>query len=717
MPTAAYPDSVQMTPEGQLVWVAGKGDGSGPNPSYYFGALSHASRDAPNAYGTYVLDLLIGREGDAADPIRLQVVADTAAGRRAGRALATVETQPAGSPIPGVTGQAKQSDQARLLYRAREPDYDRFGSDPRGDGSPQLELFDKNGVAGAKGGITPNAHALTQQFPLLDHGYEDSEVSVDGHPITSGGDASDYAQKATRGQLLQPPWNLRLRDRAGQRVASTSTSSIRPPSRTSSFRDYGGDGDHRHHERVQPDHPAASRPTSIRPTPTTCSSAACRPATRPACTQDSGEYNGTGTPFARAEPLQRVVSAIRGSGAAGTVPALNYMILPNDHTNGTTTNDSTPQAFIADNDLALGQMVDAISHSSIWPSTAIFVVEDDSQDGADHVDSHRTPMLVISPWARHGAVVHTRYDQYSVLRTVELILGMQPLALNDALATPMYDAFISGTGTPDNGSYSVQMPTYPLTSTNGVAAPLARLSNELPFNRLDAVPQAISDQIMWASVHGAKSTPPKAGPDASPQEVDRAAIVRGMLRRDPSIFQVPVRSARTAGSGQARIATCPITWACRPAPPATAEFTGRDGSPVDRPGTIGGMEIDPDDLETTLAVLARLDALPVDHPDAVAVRHATARVFKSVKERRRADRRAAVAAADRAVMARTATAAPDRIDDETNGQPLLSSAAGDRAGTLQRAAPVLPVQGPLHAGGRLLSPAMSRLCAPEPRAS
>ncbi len=101
------------------------------------------------------------------------------------------------------------------------------------------------------------------------------------------------------------------------------------------------------------------------------------------------------------------------------------MILPNDHTNGTTTGDPTPQAFIADNDLALGQIVDAISHSSIWPSTAIFVVEDDSQDGADHVDSHRSPALVISPWARHGAVVHTRYDQYSVLRTVELILGLR----------------------------------------------------------------------------------------------------------------------------------------------------------------------------------------------------------------------------------------------------------------------------------------------------
>ena len=169
-----------------------------------------------------------------------------------------------------------------------------------------------------------------------------------------------------------------------------------------------------------------------------------------ACTQDSGLYKGTGSLLAGQSRFNIWNAEFQAQLATGTVPAFNYVILPNDHTNGTTPKDPTPQALIADNDLALGQMVDAIRHSSIWPSTAIFVVEDDSQDGADHVDSHRAPGFVISPWARHGAVVHTRYDQYSMLRTMELILGLDPLALNDALATPMYDAFISGSQTPDN---------------------------------------------------------------------------------------------------------------------------------------------------------------------------------------------------------------------------------------------------------------------------
>ena len=243
------------------------------------------------------------------------------------------------------------------------------------------------------------------------------------------------------------------------------------------------------------------------------------------------------------------------------------MILPNDHTNGTTTGDPTPQAFVADNDLALGQIVDAISHSAIWRHTAIFVEEDDSQDGADHVDSHRSPALVISPWARHGAVIPTRYDQYSTLRTMELILGLDPLSLNDAMATPMYDAFVSGKQKPDDAPYTVRMPAYPLTAKNTATSPDAKLSDELPWSHLDSVPQAISDQVLWASVHGAKDPAPPAGPNASPDEVDRAAVVRQMLRVDPNVFHVARSTGARAGTSGRGTASCPISWACRPNPP------------------------------------------------------------------------------------------------------------------------------------------------------
>jgi hypothetical protein len=117
------------------------------------------------------------------------------------------------------------------------------------------------------------------------------------------------------------------------------------------------------------------------------------------------------------------------------------MVLSNDHTEGTSPGRRTPRAMVAENDYGLGQIVDLISHSSIWSSSAIFVVEDDSQDGADHVDAHRMPAAVFSPYAKRGAVVHTRYDMLSVIRSMELIMGMKPLSFADAVATPMYDAF------------------------------------------------------------------------------------------------------------------------------------------------------------------------------------------------------------------------------------------------------------------------------------
>ncbi len=562
IPTAAYPDSVQTTPQGQLVWVAGKGFGSGPNPTYYFGGAQTPYQTPPNTYGTYVLDLLIGRVGTLPIPTDRQVVADTAVANAQSKPYNS-ESRPKGSPIAAVTGQPS-AEIKHVFYIVRENrTYDQvFGSDPRGDGDPKLELFDDNGVSGPTGGITPNAHALARQFPLLDHFYEDSEVSVDGHLITTGAYATDYVQKATAANysgrratydfgifpVTFPP-NFFIFDQAAKQGVS--------------FRDYG--------EAVGtlatggvPNRPEFAKVEANVDTsyPNNLFIGCLKPGVLPSCTQDSGLYNGTGTLFAGQSRFDVWYPQFEAEVADGTVPQLNYMILPSDHTNGTTTGDPTPQAFIADNDLALGQIVDAISHSPIWPSTAIFVEEDDSQDGADHVDSHRSPMLVISPWARHGAVIHTRYDQYSALRTIELILGLRPLALNDALATPMYDVFISGSQKPDDTPYTVIEPTYPLTNTNAPTAADARLSDELPWNRLDAVPQAISDQVLWASVHGARSPVPPAGPNASPAEVDRAVIVREMLRADPTVFE----SASAGASSRAR-ASCPITWACRPNPP------------------------------------------------------------------------------------------------------------------------------------------------------
>ncbi len=540
LPTAAYPDDVQVTPDGsQLLWVAGKGLGSGPNSNYYFGGDKRPGVTPTNIYGTYVLDQLLGRVGALPTPTDAQMAKSTALAN-AEVVPADAETQPAGSPVPA-QGQGASPKIKHVFYIVRENrTYDQvFGSDPRGDGDRTLELFDDNGVKGPTGGITPNAHALAHQFPLIDHFYANSEVSVDGHIVTTGGYATDYVQKAlaanysnrNRGfdfgiyPVTAPP-NDYIFDQAVRQGIS--------------FRDYG--------EAVgtTPTSNAPNRPTYSGVEANTDNSypnnlfiGCLRPAgavgNLATCTQDSGTYKSTGKKIAAQSRFDEWYPQFQQQVAAGTVPRLNYMILPNDHTNGTTANDYSPQALIADNDLGLGQIVDAISHSSIWSSTAIFVVEDDSQDGADHVDSHRMPALVISPWARHGAVVPTRYDQYSMLRTIELITGIDPLSLNDGLATPMYDAFVSGGGAPDETPYIAIAPAQNIGQVNGISAPLARLSSQLPWNRIDEVPQEISDQTLWASVHGASSTPPPPGPNASPVEHQRAVVARSVLARHGNV--------------------------------------------------------------------------------------------------------------------------------------------------------------------------------------
>ncbi len=198
--------------------------------------------------------------------------------------------------------------------------------------------------------------------------------------------------------------------------------------------------------------------------------------------------------------------------ASGTVPAFNYLVLPNDHTVGTTPGKRTPQAMVADNDYGLGQVVDTISHSSVWRSSAIFVVEDDSQDGPDHVDAHRIPAAVISPFTPTAVVVHHRYDFASVVRSMELILGMEPLGLFDGLAVPMYDAFTAAPG--NLAPYRAIVPDQGRQAVNSTGSPDAALSSRLDFRALDQVPQRTLDAILWQAVHGAGASPPPPGPNA-----------------------------------------------------------------------------------------------------------------------------------------------------------------------------------------------------------
>src|SRR5262249_4808449 len=139
----------------------------------------------------------------------------------------------------------------------------------------------------------------------------------------------------------------------------------------------------------------------------------------------------------------------------GNLPALSIVRLGNDHTNGTAPGTPTPRAMVADNDLAIGRLVEKVAASVYWKDSAIFILEDDAQSGADHVDSHRSVALVASPFAKRGYVDHTFYTTSGMLRTIELILGLPPMSMYDAAATPMYNAFQA---TPNLAAYQRLMP-------------------------------------------------------------------------------------------------------------------------------------------------------------------------------------------------------------------------------------------------------------------
>ena len=508
IPTAAYPTDVRVTPDGKLIlWISGKGLGTGANLN---GPDPFQTTDANTNSFQYLPIITLGKAGILRFPSDSSIASMTA--------TADAQIQPSNAQAaPPSTPLRSDGPIKHVFYIVRENrTYDQvLGDDARGDGDPSLTLFGDQ--------YTPNVHALVRRFPLVDHLYADSEASIDGHFWTSAANVSDYVEKAWfqnyggRGRpydfgvyAVTFPQNGFLFDQAdrdgisyfnyGEAIAGvvgTFPDKDRTPdvaaaqSRKLANSDLGPNGCYANDSSVGVDSITgqevfdSSLPTG-------------------APTGSESRYDCFN---------QRFTAQL----ATNTVPAFNYLVLTNDHTRGLEPGARTPQAMVADNDRALGQIVDRISHSSIWSSSAIFTVEDDSQDGSDHVDAHRTVGAVISPYAAHNAVVHNRYDQLSMIRSMELILGMHPLGLFDALATPMYDAFSSNPA--NSAPFTASPEQVDLLARNANTATNRALSAGLDLNHgVDRVPQRTLDGVLWKSVHGASSTPPPPGPNADPEK-------------------------------------------------------------------------------------------------------------------------------------------------------------------------------------------------------
>jgi len=218
-----------------------------------------------------------------------------------------------------------------------------------------------------------------------------------------------------------------------------------------------------------------------------------------------------------------IVEELKQFEEKGTLPQLIIICLPNDHTSGTSANCPTPAACMADNDLAFGRIVEALSHSKFWPEMAIFGIEDDPQAGWDHVSGYRTTAYVISPFAKRGTLVSTNYNTTSVLRTIEQILGMKPMNLFDASATPMADCF---SDTADLTPFEAVPAKVPLDQMNAapqaINDPLLRKNAEvsatLNFAQIDRCPEDTLNRILWHAQMGAAAPYPSWAVDPSAEE-------------------------------------------------------------------------------------------------------------------------------------------------------------------------------------------------------
>jgi hypothetical protein len=187
------------------------------------------------------------------------------------------------------------------------------------------------------------------------------------------------------------------------------------------------------------------------------------------------------------------------------MPRLQIVKLPNDHTSGTRVGKPTPRAQVADNDLALGMLVDGVSKSKFWKETAIFVIEDDAQNGPDHVDAHRVVALVISPYTKRKFVDSDLYSTTSLLRTMELILGLKPMSQFDAAARPMFNSFQPK---PDFTPYTHVVPQVDLNEVNKPGAWGAKLSESFDLTKEDQADDLLFNEVIWRSVKGPDSKMP-----------------------------------------------------------------------------------------------------------------------------------------------------------------------------------------------------------------
>lgn len=435
IPAGWYPTDVVPLGDRILI-IDGKGEGTKPNPN--FDVMSKGYRDyvAAIEYGSIRVVPLRGSGASANQHGQ--------AGFRASAPSGTIVR--AGGPVKHV-----------FFILKENRTYDQIlGDIGVGDSDPKLVWFGEK--------VTPNQHALARRFGIFDRFYTNGEVSDAGHNWADEAFANDYVERYWPPAYRALSYNDHVEDSAGAHVPKNGYIWEAARRAHVTFRDYG--------EMAQL--PGDSTPITAR---------GLENGFDPKYVSWNLDYSDVSREKEWQREFERFVRD-------GTLPQLEYIWLPNDHTYGSRPGKRTPAAMIAQNDYAVGLLVAAISHSKVWKSSVVFITEDDAQDGADHVSDQRSTLYVASPYAR-GGVNHQHYSTVSVLRTIELFLGIPPLTAYDASAVPLYTAF--GTAA-KSAAYGAIPPQIDLNARNAKTAYGQRLSAQANFRRPDAVPpQTLTD--------------------------------------------------------------------------------------------------------------------------------------------------------------------------------------------------------------------------------
>ena len=472
IPTGWYPTALAVPAEAKRLWVA-SGYGFGSIAPLSMGKTGRSYRDRAG-----VVSLVDVPEGRNLGRSTTQVMENN-------RLVASGVKPGSSHPVPMDRG--KPSPIRHVFYIIKENrTYDQvFGDLAQGNGDRSLVQFGRD--------VTPNHHALAEQFVLLDNFYTPGDQSALGHRWCTQGYASDWLFKYGNARNDQNPmlfapndfiWdNAKANGLSVRSFGERGTNTIMPAS--AKFIDIYRGGK-----------------VSIKPRTFIAG-------LKDVYDPDYPAFGGVVPDQYRADVFLR---KFREYEKDGSLPRLVIMLLPNDHTNGTSPGLPTPRAAVADNDLALGRIVEAISKSKYWKESAIFVVEDDAQNGVDHVAGHRTIALMISPWVRRKAVDSHFYTTINLFRTMLQILGLLPQNQFDLAAEPMFSVF---TEKPDMTAYEALPSKVPLDELNppldklkGQEREDALASMRMDFSEPDEAPEQVLNRIVWRATRGVKTPYP-----------------------------------------------------------------------------------------------------------------------------------------------------------------------------------------------------------------